>query len=256
MSYQLKMNKKHIKKELLLAKSASIAAGKLLTEKKKILNQEIFSSNKDVKLNADIETENLIKNIISKESNYPFLAEESGKSIEDLGDYYWIIDPLDGTANYSRSIPISAVSICLMHNLEPLIGVIYDFNNSDMYEGSIVTSALLNDKQIKVSAVNQKDLGILITGLPNKTDYSDKNLLMMIRDFQSWRKVRMIGSAAMASVYVASGKADVYKEKKTYIWDIAAGAAIVKAAGGNVSISNQNSDFQVDVFFSNGNILE
>ena len=163
---------------------------------------------------------------------------------------------MDGTANYSRSIPISAVSICLMHNLEPLIGVIYDFNNSDMYEGSIVTSALLNDKQIKVSAVNQKDLGILITGLPNKTDYSDKNLLMMIRDFQSWRKVRMIGSAAMASVYVASGKADVYKEKKTYIWDIAAGAAIVKAAGGNVSISNQNSDFQVDVFFSNGNFLE
>jgi myo-inositol-1(or 4)-monophosphatase len=125
-----------------------------------------------------------------------------------------------------------------------------------MYEGSIVTSALLNDKQIKVSAVNQKDLGILITGLPNKTDYSDKNLLMMIRDFQSWRKVRMIGSAAMASAYVASGKADVYKEKKTYIWDIAAGAAIVKAAGGNVSISNQNSDFQVDVFFSNGNFLE
>ena len=143
-----------------------------------------------------------------------------------------------------------------MHNLEPLIGVIYDFNNGDMYEGSIVTSALLNDKRIKVSAVNQKDSGILITGLPNKTDYSDKNLLMMIRDFQSWRKVRMIGSAAMASVYVASGKADVYKEKKTYIWDIAAGAAIVKAAGGKVSISNQNSDFQVDVFFSNGNILE
>jgi myo-inositol-1(or 4)-monophosphatase len=143
-----------------------------------------------------------------------------------------------------------------MHNLEPLIGVIYDFNNGDMYEGSIVTSALLNDKRIKVSAVNQKDSGILITGLPNKTDYSDKNLLMMIRDFQSWRKVRMIGSAAMASAYVASGKADVYKEKKTYIWDIAAGAAIVKAAGGNVSISNQNSDFQVDVFFSNGNILE
>jgi myo-inositol-1(or 4)-monophosphatase len=125
-----------------------------------------------------------------------------------------------------------------------------------MYEGSIVTSALLNDKRIKVSAVNQKDSGILITGLPNKTDYSDKSLSMMIRDFQSWRKVRMIGSAAMASVYVASGKADVYKEKKTYIWDIAAGAAIVKAAGGNVSISNQNSDFQVDVFFSNGNILE
>ena len=66
----------------------------------------------------------------------------------------------------------------------------------------------------------------------------------------------MIGSAAMASAYVASGRADMYKEKKTYLWDIAAGAAIVNAAGGEAVITNQNEDLQVDVQFSNSTILD
>ena len=216
---------------------------------------EIFSSDKDIKLAADIEAEKIIKDIISAESSYPILAEESGKSVEKLGDTYWIIDPLDGTANYSRSIPISAVSICLMHQLNPVLGVIYDFNNDHLYEGSIFSDALLNNQKIKVSSVDNSKSGILITGLPNNTDYSDKALTRMIRDFQDWRKVRMLGSAAMAAAYVASGKADVYKEKNSYIWDVAAGAAIVKAAGGYVSLTNQNESFQVDVFFSNGHLL-
>ena len=70
-----------------------------------------------------------------------------------MGDAYWIVDPLDGTANYARSIPISAISICLMNQLEPILGVIYDFNNDNLYEGTKFTHALLNDKQIKVSKI-------------------------------------------------------------------------------------------------------
>ena len=247
------MYKNEVLKEHHIAKKASVSAGELLLNKNSIT--EIFSSDKDIKLTADIEAEQSIKDIISAESSYPILAEESGKSVEKLGDTYWIIDPLDGTANYSRSIPISAVSICLMHQLNPVLGVIYDFNNDHLYEGSIVSDALLNDQKIKVSSVDNSKSGMLITGLPNNTDYSDKALTRMIRDFQDWRKVRMLGSAAMAAAYVASGKADVYKEKNSYIWDVAAGAAIVKAAGGYVSLTNQNESFQVDVFFSNGHIL-
>ena len=247
------MNKNEVLKEHHIAKKASVSAGELLLNKNSIT--EIFSSDKDIKLTADIQAEQNIKDIISAESSYPILAEESGKSVEKLGDTYWIIDPLDGTANYSRSIPISAVSICLMHQLNPVLGVIYDFNNDHLYEGSIVSDALLNNQKIKVSSVDNSESGILITGLPNNTDYSDKGLTKMIRDFQDWRKVRMLGSAAMASAFVASGKADVYKEKNSYIWDVAAGAAIVKAAGGYVSLTNQNESFQVDVFFSNGHIL-
>ena len=145
-------------------------------------------------------------------------------------------------------------SIGLISDLKPILGVIYDFNNDELYEGSIDTKALLNNNEISVSKVENFHDGVLLTGLPNNTDYSDSALLKMVKDFQNWRKVRMIGSAAMASAYVASGRADVYTEKKTYLWDIAAGAAIVNAAGGEASIVNQNENFQVDAYFSNSHL--
>ena len=250
------MNTINIENELKIAKKAALAAGDILKTKKDDLNIETFSSQRDIKLEADTATENLIKNIINSSSEIPILAEESGKSSKNLGDVFWVVDPLDGTANYSRNIPLCCVSIALIKNLIPVIGVIYDFNNNDLYEGSSQQNALLNNKQIQVSETSRHQDGILVTGLPNNTDYSDKAMLKMIKDFQSWRKVRMIGSAAMASVYVASGKADVYKEFGTYLWDVAAGAAIVNAAGGTADIINQRDNFQVDVFFSNSKILD
>ena len=163
---------------------------------------------------------------------------------------------MDGTANYSRNIPICCVSIALIKNLIPVIGVIYDFNNNDLYIGSSEQEAMLNDKKIIVSQTLKHQDGVLVTGLPNATDYSDQAMINMVKDFQGWRKVRMIGSAAMASAFVASGKADVYKELGTYLWDVAAGAAIVNAAGGTAKILNQKNNFQVDVFFSNSKISD
>jgi myo-inositol-1(or 4)-monophosphatase len=248
------MSIKNIEHELSIAKKAALNAGHLLLKNKNKLKKELFSSNKDIKLNADILSENLIKEILEKESIFPILAEESGKSSNDMGETFWVVDPLDGTANYARDIPICCISIALIDNLQPTIGVIYDFNNDHLYEGSSVSNAYLNDTQISVSKIANANEGILITGLPNDTDYSDNALLSMIKDFQDWRKIRMIGSAAMASVYVASGKAEVYKETKTFLWDIAAGAAIVGAAGGKAIITNQNENYQVDVCFSNADL--
>ena len=242
------------KQELETAKKAALAAGQILLEQKNNLNKAIFSSNTDIKLEADIVAEKLIKEILTDETSFPILAEESGQSSDQLSDIFWVVDPLDGTANYSRNIPICCVSIALIKNMEPVLGVIYDFSNNDLYEGSVNTLAMQNGLEIKVSDISNQGEGILITGLPNKTDYSDEALLKMVKDFQGWRKVRMIGSAAIGSVYIASGKADVYKESRTYFWDVAAGAAIVQAAGGTASISNQNKDFQVDVYFSNSKI--
>ena len=246
----------NIEYELTIANKAAKAAGNILLNQKDILNNSIFTSDRDVKLEADIAAENLIKGIIEIESNFPILAEESGKSADDLGDTFWVVDPLDGTANYARDIPLCCISIALVQNLNPVIGVIYDFNNDDLYEGTKETKALLNNKLINVSDIAEKKKGILVTGLPNATDYSDEAMLKMVKDFQSWRKVRMIGSAAMASVYVASGKADLYKEFGTYLWDIAAGAAIINAAGGKADIKNRRDNFQVDVYFSNSKIIE
>jgi myo-inositol-1(or 4)-monophosphatase len=243
-------------KEIQIAKSAARAAGKFLLENKKYLNKSIYSSDTDIKLKADLEAENLIKSILKSKSIFSILAEESAKSKNMLEETFWVVDPLDGTANYTRDIPLCCVSIALMHKMQPVVGVIYDFNRNDLYEGSFDKEAKLNGTIIRVSDVNTSKEGILVTGLPNNTDYSDSALLKMVKDFQEWRKVRMIGSAAIASCYVASAKADVYKEFGTYIWDVAAGAAIVNAAGGKAEIINYRDNFQVDVHFSNSKIID
>ena len=132
----------------------------------------------------------------------------------------WVVDPLDGTANYSRNIPLCCVSIAMLSDAKPVLGVIYDLNNDELYQGSINTSACLNGRAISVSKTKKTQEGVSVTGLPNDTDYSDEATMEMIKNFQNWRKVRMIGSAALASVYVASGRADLYMEDKSYLWDL------------------------------------
>ena len=249
------MTLKNLKNELELAVKAAKDSGNFLLKNKKELNIQIDSNPKDTKLEADIASEDLIKEVITSNSEYPILAEESGKSVNDLGDIFWVIDPLDGTANFNRGIPICCVSIGLVKDMKPILGVIYDFNNNDLYAGNnMQNTATLNYRNISVSDINKKSNGVLITGLPFNTDYSTESLGSLIADMQSWKKVRMIGSAAMASCYIASGRAEVYKEKGIYLWDIIAGASIVQAAGGKAEILNMNESFQVDVVFSNGNI--
>ena len=240
-----------LSKELIIAKKAALEAGNFLRENKKNLKKTIYSTNRDIKLQADIEAERIIKNIIKKDSTHGILAEESGMLSKESTKNLWVVDPLDGTANYSRDIPLCCVSIAMLSDTKPVLGVIYDFNNDELYEGAINKSACLNGKEIFVSKTKKSQDGVLVTGLPNDTDYSDKAMMEMIKNFQNWRKVRMVGSAALASAYIASGKADLYMEKKSYLWDIAAGAAIVNAAGGEALILNQNGKYQVDVRFSN-----
>jgi|TARA_B100001093_G_scaffold490726_1_gene530071 myo-inositol-1(or 4)-monophosphatase len=238
-----------------IAKSAALTAGNFLkksqgTDLKILLNQD-----RDLKLQLDIDTENIIKDFISTHSNYSILGEETGPS-NKLEEYFWVIDPLDGTSNFLRGIPISCVSIALMHKLEPVLGVIYDFNHDDLYFGHQESKAFINDQEIQVSSLSSKNESTLVTGIPAKTNYSDEEFNQLISTFQAWKKIRMIGSAAMAAAYVAAGKAETYQENGIFLWDIAAGAAIVSAAGGIASISNLQSDYRVDAKFSNNQIEE
>jgi myo-inositol-1(or 4)-monophosphatase len=238
-----------------IAKSAALTAGNFLkksqgTDLKILLNQD-----RDLKLQLDIDTENLIKDFISTHSNFSILGEETGPS-DKLEEYFWVIDPLDGTSNFLRGIPISCVSIALMHKLEPVLGVIYDFNHDDLYFGHQESKAFINDQEIQVSSLSLKNESTLVTGIPAKTNYSDEEFNQLISTFQAWKKIRMIGSAAMAAAYVAAGKAETYQENGIFLWDIAAGAAIVTAAGGIASISNLQSDYRVDAKFSNNQIEE
>ena len=235
------------------AKSAALLAGKFIVNAKGKSLEVLSNTGRDLKLQLDIDTEKLIKDHISSDSSYPILGEETGSS-KDLGNLYWVVDPLDGTSNFLRGIPISCVSIGLMQNMNPILGVIYDFNHDEMYCGHQESSAYINDREINVSSITLKSESTLVTGIPAKTNYSDSEFSEMIANFQAWKKIRMIGSAAIAACYVASGKAETYQENGIFLWDIAAGAAIVNAAGGHTSITNIQTDYRVNAKFTNNKI--
>ena len=236
------------------AKSAALLAGEFLLDAKGKNLEVLSNTGRDLKLQLDIDTEKLIKKNISSDSSYPILGEETGSS-GDLDGPYWIVDPIDGTSNFLRGIPISCVSIALMQDMKPMLGVIYDFNHDEIYWGHKESKAYIDDKEISVSSLSQKSESTLVTGIPAKTNYSDREFSEMISNFQEWKKIRMIGSAAMAACYVASGKAETYKEDGIFLWDIAAGAAIVNAAGGLTSITNIQTDYRVNAKFTN-NLIE
>ena len=114
-----------------IAKDAALIAGKHLQKNQNEDLQILLNAGRDVKLKIDQDTEELIKKEITSRSNLPILGEESGYS-EELGDIFWVIDPLDGTSNYLRNIPISCVAIAVIHKLNPVVGVINDFNNNHL----------------------------------------------------------------------------------------------------------------------------
>jgi len=244
-----------LKKSLQIAKSAALLAGEFLLKAQGSDLKILSNRGRDLKLQLDIDTENIIKEFIMSKSHYSILGEETGSS-DVLNKFYWVIDPLDGTSNFLRGIPISCVSIALMNELDPVLGVIYDFNHEELYYGHKESKAFINDLEIHVSNLSLKNKSTLVTGIPAKTEYSDIEFNELISTFQAWKKIRMIGSAAMAAVYVASGKAETYKENGIFLWDVAAGAAIVSAAGGKASITNLQSDYRVDAQFSNNQIEE
>ena len=240
-----------IDKELSTAKKASLQSAKLLINQKKLVNDVISNEGRDIKLRADIESENIIKKYLKDNSDLPILAEESGAN-EDLGSSFWVVDPLDGTSNYSRDFPICCISIALIHENKIILGVINDFNRNIIFEGSTETPAMMNSKLISVSDISDKTKATLATGLPAKGSYKDEAMLALAKEFTQWKKIRMIGSAAMSCAYVASGQFDQYQENGIFLWDIAAGLAIIKAAGGNYHYKTyDDNEFKVDVIANN-----
>ena len=228
-----------------LAIDAAIIAGNFLN-KNKFEEKEIHEEKgRDLKLIIDQDTEKLIRSKLQV-TDIPILGEEYGGDIAD--GKYWVIDPIDGTANYFRGLDECCVSIALMENEEALIGVIYNFNNDQMYTAIKDQGAFLNNTKISVSEITSRDKASITTGFPaSETIESSMNFL---QDLKDWKKVRMFGSAALSCAYVASGKCDYYAEKGVYLWDIAAGICLVKEAGGCVDLKPIDKE-RYEVIFSN-----
>ena len=240
--------------ELIVAKNASIVASEILLHQKESFNEVLSDAGRDIKIKADIASESVIKDYLLSNSVFPILAEESGAD-QDLGKSFWIVDPLDGTSNYSRDFPICCISIALMHENEIVLGVINDFNRNNIYESTINSKAKLNGKDISVSSIADVSKATLTTGFPAKGRFDEDFIKEFTEDSLKWKKVRMIGSAAMSCAYVASGQFDQYQEKGIFLWDVAAGLSLIKSAGGSFSYnSHSDNKFKLDVVANNGSL--
>lgn len=242
-----------IQKLFELAKQTAREAGDFL-QSQKVKNIQILSQvGKDIKLKDDIESEKIIIVRLSSASPWPILSEEKGWTAEDNLEFRWLIDPLDGTMNFSRGLPTCCVSIGLWKKNEPIFGVIYDFNRNELFSGVVGDGAWLNDSKIKVSHTNAVNQAILSTGFPSKTSFTKESLDQFVSEVQAYKKIRMIGSSALSLAYVASGRVDAYYENDIMLWDIAGGIPIVLAAGGSASFEETKQNAcSYRVFVSNG----
>ena len=228
-----------------IAVNAAIKAGSFLN-KNKFEEKEIHEEKgRDIKLIIDQDTEKLIRSNLEA-TDIPILGEEYGGKIAD--GKYWVIDPIDGTANYFRGLDECCVSIALMENDQALIGVIYNFNNDQMYTAIKNEGAFLNNTKISVSDIASRNKASITTGFP--ASESVESSMNFLEDLKGWKKVRMFGSAALSCAYVASGKCDYYAEKGVYLWDIAAGICLVKEAGGCADFKLIDKE-RYEVVFSN-----
>ncbi|MBF0386285.1 MAG: inositol monophosphatase [Candidatus Omnitrophica bacterium] len=246
------MRKKDLLRYLELAKTAATQAGIFLCSHQSA--SQVIDKNMahDLKLRADKDSETLLIRLLQNGADFPILSEECG-AIGGLTDgLRWIVDPLDGTINYSRKVPLSCVSVGLRDGARSVLGVIYDFNRKELFSGIVGQGAWLNGNKISVSRVPRKRDAILATGFPGKTDLSGKSIESFARNVRVYKKPRLIGSAALSMAYVAAGRFDAYDEKDIMLWDIAAGAAIVEAAGGKVKIKQAGHEYSYHVQACNG----
>ncbi len=188
---------------------------------------------RDRKIRADFVSEKTIAEQLQRSGPFSVFSEENGLiGTTHASGLQWIVDPLDGSVNYSQSIPFCGVSIALWRNRQPLLGVVFDFVHNELFSGIVGIGAWLNNVSIRVASPRRLRDAILLTGLPVAGDFSDRGLIETIQRFREYKKVRMLGSASMSLAYVAAGRAHAYYEKGIRLWDVAAGLAIVHAAGG------------------------
>ncbi|MCB1762828.1 MAG: inositol-1-monophosphatase [Gammaproteobacteria bacterium] len=200
---------------------------------------------------VDRAAEQVIIEVLRK--TYPshgILAEESGNQPGE-SDYQWIIDPLDGTTNYLHGFPQFSISIALRNKDVLEQALVYDPLREEMFTASRGGGAQLNDRRIRVSSRKSLDGALLGTGFPyRERAHLDAYLGMLKVLISETAGIRRPGSAALDLAYVASGRVDGFWEIGLSQWDIAAGALLVKEAGGVVSDFNNG-----ERYLESGNII-
>ena len=222
------------------------SVGKFMAEERKSFDSSMIESKglHDLVSYVDKESEKRIIDQLSKllpESG--FIAEE-GTSSKHGERFNWVIDPLDGTTNYIQGVPIYAVSIGLLDGDELVVGVVYEVGLDECFYAWKEGGAYLNGEPIRVSERDDIHDALLATGFPySNFDQLDEYLALLKWTMTNARGVRRLGSAATDLAYVACGRFDSFWEYDLKPWDVAAGALIVKEAGGVVTDFNGGSNY-------------
>ncbi|MCF7222726.1 inositol monophosphatase family protein [Marilutibacter chinensis] len=223
----------------LMVKAARAAGNVLLRHMHRLDALNVVEKDRqDYASEVDEEAEKVvIRELKRAHPDYAFLGEETGAS---GGSGYnqrftWVIDPLDGTSNYLRGFPHFCVSIALVENGEPVHGVIFDPIRNDLFTASKGSGTQLNGKRVRVA--ERKDIGgsVILTGFaPRERSRAGAQLRTIDNLLLEAEDIRRTGSAALDLAYVACGRSDAYFEAGVKPWDIAAGALMVREAGGKV----------------------
>ena len=217
-------------------------------------NQLEKNIGREVKIRADRELNKILVGELNKLTSFNIVSEEGNENIIHKNEYNWILDPLDGSLNYMRGIPMYCISLALWKGFEPVLGVIYDLTKDDIYHGIIGGEAFKNDMKIMVSKISRFSDAVLCTGFPVNFSYTENKIIEFADNVKKYKKIRLFGSAAMSLSLVASGIVDAYIEENIMVWDVAAGIAIVKAAGGNVEFSQGSVQNSFNVSVTNGSL--
>ena len=245
----------------ILIKTCLKACKPLIRDFGEIENLQVSSKGPgDFVSSSDKRTEKIIINELQKaRPDFEIISEESGYIKNSNSDKKWIIDPIDGTANFLNGIPHFAISIGYEELDEVKCGVIFDPIKNEMFVAEKGNGAYLNNKRIRVSKKKKLDESLIVTGGPR---YYSKMREQIFEEYVSLSKklhmpLRKSGSAALDIAYVSCGRFDGYWQRELNFWDIAAGVVIIKEAGGFVKVFNNKKNVKKkDIFASNSLIHE
>ena len=184
----------------------------------------------------------LIERILGSFPDHSIVAEESG-FLEGKNDHCWFIDPVDGTSNYAKGLPIFCVSIGYAYKGSMVLSAIYDPIRDESYSAERGAGAYLNGEKIHVTSTEKLIDSMLVTGFPYDMKKKENNLSHFARFSHKVMSIRRLGSAVLDQAYVAAGRLDGYWEIGINAWDIAAGTLLIEEAGGIVTTVSGGKDY-------------
>lgn len=238
-------------RDLDVALEAARAGGEELLRRYRVSgirdNATTKSTRRDLVTDADRAAERAVLEVLGRA--FPgdaVLAEESAKDAFGAapGGRAWIVDPLDGTVNFAHGIPCFAVSVGLVVGGDPVVGVVHAPVLGETHAGEVGRGATLNGAPVRVSTTAELPDALAATGFAYDIEnLADDNLDNLATVARSARGLRRLGSAALDLAWVACGRLDVFWELHLSPWDVAGGAALVRAAGGRVTDMTGGGDF-------------